>query len=198
MSLKNCLVSGTSFIHNYITQAFRSWQTLTGSLSHILAESQQEFYLTSSDTVPLCIRKKNKKTLHLAQIKSKHETNVEFTCLFVLSGSFIGHDCAGHGYENPLAQNSFNTAEEQSMQRQQSISLLEFVQCLGVSSESLYNLIELNMGQQSVIDWSNPQTLYILHKVLQEIKSVKQCLQLMDWVQHKYLRYLCASLLFFV
>lgn len=83
------------------------------------------------------------------------------------------------------------------MQRQQSISLLEFVQCLGVSSESLYNLIELNLGQQSVIDWSNPQTLYILHKVLQEIESVKQCLQLMDWVQHKYLRYLCASLLFF-
>lgn len=58
MSLINCLVSGTSFIHNYITQAFRSWQTLTGSLSHILAESQQEFYLTSSDTVPLFIRKK--------------------------------------------------------------------------------------------------------------------------------------------
>lgn len=45
MSLINCLVSGTSFIHNYITQAFRSWQTLTGSLSQILAESQQEFYI---------------------------------------------------------------------------------------------------------------------------------------------------------
>lgn len=45
MSLINCLVSGISFIHNYITQAFRSWQTLTGSLSQILAESQQEFYI---------------------------------------------------------------------------------------------------------------------------------------------------------
>ncbi|XP_039458963.1 uncharacterized protein si:dkey-196h17.9 isoform X2 [Oreochromis aureus] len=99
-----------------------------------------------------------------------------------------GHDCACHGWENPLAQNSFNTAEEQSMQRQQSMSLMELVQHLGVSSESLYNLTEPNLGQESVIDWSNPQTFKILHKVLQVINSVKQCLQLMDWVQHKYLR----------
>ncbi|XP_005728682.1 uncharacterized protein LOC102195188 isoform X2 [Pundamilia nyererei] len=99
-----------------------------------------------------------------------------------------GHDCAGHEYENPLAQNSFNSAEEQSMQRQQSSSLMDLIQCLGVSSESLYNLIEANLGQQSVIAWSNPQTFNILNKMLQEIKSVKQCLQLMDWVQHKYLR----------
>lgn len=84
------------------------------------------------------------------------------------------------------------------MQRQQSMSLMELVQHLGVSSESLYNLTEPNLGQQSVIDWSNPQTFKILHKVLQVINSVKQCLQLMDWVQHKYLRYLCASLLLFV
>lgn len=84
------------------------------------------------------------------------------------------------------------------MQRQQSSSLMDLIQCLGVSSESLYNLIEANLGQQSVIEWSNPQTFNILNKMLQEIKSVKQCLQLMDWVQHKYLRYLCAGLLFFV
>lgn len=74
---------------------------------------------------------------------------------------------------------------------------MDLIQCLGVSSESLYNLIEANLGQQSVIAWSNPQTFNILNKMLQEIKSVKQCLQLMDWVQHKYLRYLCAGLLFF-
>lgn len=88
MSLINCLVSGTSFIHNYITQAFRSWQTLTGSLSHILAESQQEFYLTSSDTVPLFIRKKYIKYnpfIWLGSSQNMKQMQSSHVCLFFLA-----------------------------------------------------------------------------------------------------------------
>ncbi|XP_030575462.1 uncharacterized protein LOC115773093 [Archocentrus centrarchus] len=97
-----------------------------------------------------------------------------------------GNDHAGYMFENSLAQNTFNTAEE-CMQRQKIISILELVQCLGVSSESIYNPTEPNLELLNVTDWPLDQTFNMLQNLLQKISTASHCLLLMDWAQSKYM-----------
>lgn len=96
-------------------------------------------------------------------------------------------------FENPLAQNTFNTAEEESMQRQKSISLPELVQQLGVPSESIYDSTEPNLELLNVSDWPPDQTFNMLQNLLQELSSASHCFLLMNW---SYMRYLSPSLRF--